>query len=43
MSTIATIAIGLAGFCVGVCVMAGYGFAVAFLTLMREEAREPKP
>lgn len=28
---------GLAGFAVGVAAMAGYGYAVAFLTLVEEE------
>jgi hypothetical protein len=35
--------VGLGGFAVGVAVMAGYGYAVAFLTLVQEEKRGGAP
>jgi hypothetical protein len=39
----ATVLAGLVGFVVGVAVMSGYGYAVAFLTLVQEERRAAEP
>lgn len=34
---------GLVGFAIGVAAMAGYGYSVAFLTLVQEEKRAMPP